>query len=157
QLMMGNSSADVSPTAAQMGRLVGLGYASKLYRQNRELEQLAQFSVKGNEVAFGTIGNASTAEGIFWEAFNACGVLQVPVAISVWDDGFGISVPNKYQMTKESISEICKGFQRDGKLPGYDIHVVKGWDYPALVEAYTKGVERVRKDHVPALFHIVDL
>ncbi len=157
QLMMNNSSADLSPTASQMARLVGLGYASKLYRQNKQLEQYSQFSVKGNEVAFGTIGNASTAEGIFWEAVNACGVLQVPVAISVWDDGYGISVPNKYQMTKESISEILRGFQRDKNLPGFDIHVVKGWDYPALVEAYTKGVEKCRKEHVPALFHIVDL
>lgn len=157
QLMMPNSSADMSPTGAQMGRLVGLGYASKLYRQNKHLEEYSQFSRRGDEVAFGTIGNASAAEGIFWEALNACGVLQVPVAISVWDDGFGISVPNKYQMTKESVSEIIKGFQRDQKAPGYDIYVVKGWDYPALVEAYTKGVEKVRKEHVPALFHVVEL
>lgn len=157
QLMMPNSSADVSPTGAQMGRLVGLGYASKLYRQNKHLEEYSQFSRRGDEVAFGTIGNASAAEGIFWEALNACGVLQVPVCISVWDDGYGISVPNKYQMTKESISEIIKGFQRDQKLQGYDIHVVKGWDYPALVEAYTKGVDKVRREHVPALFHIVEL
>jgi pyruvate/2-oxoglutarate/acetoin dehydrogenase E1 component/TPP-dependent pyruvate/acetoin dehydrogenase alpha subunit len=157
QLMMPNSSCDLSPTAAQMGRLVGLGYASKLYRANPQLAETSQFSLAGNEVAFGTIGNASTAEGIFWEALNACGVLQVPVAISVWDDGFGISVPNKYQMTKESISEICRGFQRDGKLPGFDIHVVKGNDYAALVEAYRTGIERVRREHVPALFHIVDL
>jgi pyruvate/2-oxoglutarate/acetoin dehydrogenase E1 component/TPP-dependent pyruvate/acetoin dehydrogenase alpha subunit len=159
QMMMANSSADLSPTAAQMGRLVGLGYASKLYRENKKLrsEQLAQFSVNGNEVAFGTIGNASAAEGIFWEALNACGVLQVPVAISVWDDGYGISVPNKYQMTKESISEVTRGFQRDDRLQGFDIYVVKGHDYPALVEAYAKGVEKVRKEHVPALFHIVDL
>jgi pyruvate/2-oxoglutarate/acetoin dehydrogenase E1 component/TPP-dependent pyruvate/acetoin dehydrogenase alpha subunit len=160
QLMMHNSSADLSPTGAQMARLVGLGYASKLYRQNKQLakdSQTSQFSVNGNEVAFGTIGNASAAEGIFWESLNACGVLQVPVAISVWDDGFGISVPNSYQMTKGSISEVIKGFQRDGKLNGFDIYVVKGWDYEALCEAYAKGIEKCRKEHVPCLFHIVEL
>jgi pyruvate/2-oxoglutarate/acetoin dehydrogenase E1 component/TPP-dependent pyruvate/acetoin dehydrogenase alpha subunit len=157
QLMLPNSSADVSPTAAQMGRLVGLGYASKLYRQNSGLTQLSQFSVAGNEVAFGMIGNASAAEGIFWEALNACGVLQVPVAMSVWDDGYGISVPNRYQMTKDSISEVLRGFHSEGKASGVDIHVLKGWDYQALVEGYTRGVERVRRDHVPALFHIVEL
>ncbi len=157
QLMMHNSSADMSPTAGQMSRLVGLAYASKLYRQNPELGKFSQFSVSGEEVAFGTIGNASTAEGVFWESLNACGVLQVPAAISVWDDGYGISVPNSYQMTKESISEITKGFQGDKNLAGIDIHVVKGWDYPALVEAYAKGVDKIRREHVPALFHIVEL
>ncbi len=157
QLMINNSSADISPTAGQMSRMVGLAYASKLYRQNPELGRFSQFSVTGNEVAFGTIGNASTAEGIFWESLNACGVLQVPAAMSVWDDGFGISVPNSYQMTKESISEITRGFQGDAKVAGVDIHVVKGWDYPALVEAYAKGIEKVRREHVPALFHIVEL
>lgn len=157
QLMMANTSADLSPTAAQMCRLVGLGYASKLYRQNKHLHDLSQFSLRGDEVAFGTIGNASAAEGIFWESLNACGVLQVPVAVSVWDDGYGISVPNRYQMTKESISEVAKGFQRADKVAGYDIYAVPGWDYAALVEAYAKGIERVRKEHVPALFHIYDL
>lgn len=157
QLMMNNSSSDISPTAGQMSRMVGLAYASKLYRQNPKLAEFSQFSLSGNEVAFGTIGNASTAEGIFWESLNACGVLQVPAAISVWDDGFGISVPNAYQMTKESISEITKGFQGDAKIAGVDIHVVKGWDYPALVEAYAKGIDKVRREHTPALFHIVEL
>lgn len=157
QLTMANSSADVSPTAAQMARLVGLGYASKLYRQNKELAAYSQFSRHGDEVAFGSIGNASAAEGIFWEALNATGVLQIPVAVSVWDDGYGISVPNKYQMTKESVSEVCRGFQQDGKLNGFDIYVAKGWDYPGLVEAYRKGIEKVRKEHVPALFHIIDV
>ena len=152
-----NSSSDLSPTAAQMAKLVGLGYASKIYRQNKLLDGNELFSNKGNEVAFGTIGNASAAEGIFWESLNACGVLQVPVAISVWDDGYGISVPNKYQMTKESVSEIIKGYQYEKGKGGVDIYVVKGWDYPALVEAYARGIERVRKEHIPALFHIIDL
>ena len=160
QLSGTNSSADLSPTAAQMGRLVGLGYASKLYRQNPQLQGIAtlgKFSRRGNEVAFGTIGNASAAEGLFWEALNACGVLQVPVAISVWDDGYGISVPNKYQMTKESISQVCSGFQGDSQHPGIDIYVVEGWDYPALLAAYQGGVAKVRSEHAPALFHIVNL
>lgn len=156
QLMMPNTSADMSPTAGQMARLVGLGYASKLYRGNEKLAELSQFSINGNEVAFGTIGNASAAEGVFWESLNACGVLQIPVAISVWDDGYGISVPNAYQMTKESISEVVAGFQR-GDKPGYDIYVVKGWDYPALVETYTRAIERVRKEHIPALIHVIEL
>jgi pyruvate/2-oxoglutarate/acetoin dehydrogenase E1 component/TPP-dependent pyruvate/acetoin dehydrogenase alpha subunit len=156
QLMMPNTSADMSPTAGQMARLVGLGYASKLYRGNEKLAELSQFSVNGNEVAFGTIGNASAAEGIFWEALNACGVLQIPVAISVWDDDYGISVPNKYQMTKESISEAAAGFRR-GDKPGYDIYVVKAWDYPALVETYARAIERVRKEHVPALIHVIEV
>ena len=160
QLSGANSSADLSPTAAQMSRLVGLGYASKLFRQNPQLRQateLSKFSRQGNEVAFGTIGNASAAEGLFWEALNACGVLQVPVAISVWDDGYGISVPNKYQMTKESVSAVCSGFQRDEQHPGFDIHVVEGWDYPALLRAYGDGIAKVRAEHVPALYHIINL
>lgn len=157
QLTQGNSSADISPTAAQMARLVGLGYASKLFRNNEKLADLKQFSINGNEVAFGTIGNASAAEGIFWEALNACGVLQIPVAISVWDDGYGISVPNKYQMSKESISEAAAGFARGEQQPGYDIYVVKGWDYPTLVTTYAKAIEKVRQEHVPALIHVVEL
>jgi pyruvate/2-oxoglutarate/acetoin dehydrogenase E1 component/TPP-dependent pyruvate/acetoin dehydrogenase alpha subunit len=157
QLMLSNSSADMSPTAGQMARSVGLAYASRLYRENKGLQNRSQFSVNGNEVSFATIGNASTAEGVFWESLNAAGAMQIPLAISVWDDGYGISVPNKYQMTKESISEITRGFVRDKHLPGIDLYVVKGWDYPALVDAYAKGIEKVRKEHVPALFHIVDL
>lgn len=157
QVAAPNSACDLSPTASQMGKLVGLGYASKLYRENQFLHGLAQFSNQGSEVAFATIGNASAAEGIFWEALNACGVLQVPVAISVWDDGFGISVPNRYQMTKESISEVLSGFEPSSGKRGIDIHVLKGWDYPALVQGYKAGVERIRANHAPALFHIVDL
>lgn len=157
QLDTPNVAADLSPTAAQMGRLVGLGYASKLYREVKELASSQQFSDQGNEVAFGMIGNASAAEGIFWESLNAAAVLQVPMAISVWDDGFGISVPNKYQMCKESISKAAQGFQQDGSLHGIDIYVVPGWDYPSLVETYTKGVEKVRSQHIPAMFHITEL
>jgi pyruvate/2-oxoglutarate/acetoin dehydrogenase E1 component/TPP-dependent pyruvate/acetoin dehydrogenase alpha subunit len=157
QLDTPNVAADLSPTAAQMGRLVGLGYASKLYREVKELASSRQFSDRGNEVAFGMIGNASAAEGIFWESLNAAAVLQVPMAISVWDDGFGISVPNKYQMCKESISKAAQGFQQDGSLHGIDIYVVPGWDYPSLVETYSKGVEKVRSQHIPAMFHITEL
>lgn len=153
-----NTAADLSPTGGQMARLVGLAYASKLYRkQQKALGHLTDFSISGNEVAFGTIGNASTSEGIFWEAVNAAGVLQIPMAISVWDDGYGISVPSKYQTTKESISEILKGFQRDKNGEGFDIYVVKGWDYEALCETYLKGIEKVRREHVPAIFHIVEM
>jgi pyruvate/2-oxoglutarate/acetoin dehydrogenase E1 component/TPP-dependent pyruvate/acetoin dehydrogenase alpha subunit len=157
QLNGPNSAADLSPTAAQMAKLVGLGYASKLYRENKDLSLFKDFSVNGNEVAFGMIGNASAAEGIFWESLNACGVLQVPVAISVWDDGYGISVPNKYQMTKESISEVTRGFHPAPGGVGVDIYVVKGWDYEALVDTYTQGIDKVRKYHKPALFHVTDL
>ncbi len=152
-----NSSADISTTGGQMARLVGLAYASKLYKQNRELDYLKNFSVSGNEVAFGTIGNASTSEGVFFEAFNAAGVLQIPMAISVWDDGFGISVPAKYQTTKESISEILKGFQREEGTNGYEIFKVRGWDYPALCETYLKAIEICRNEHVPVLIHVTEV
>lgn len=157
QTEMYNSSADISPTGGQMARLLGLAYASKLYRQNKALHKWSEFSHKGNEVAFGTIGNASTSEGVFWETLNAAGVLQVPMAVSVWDDGYGISVPNSYQMTKGSISEIIKGFQHTDVAPGIDIYVVNGWDYQALVETYRKGIEKCRRDHVPCLFHVVEI
>jgi TPP-dependent pyruvate/acetoin dehydrogenase alpha subunit len=154
---MPNSTADVSNVAGWMPRLVGLAYASKLYRQNPQLNSAQDgFSVDGNEVAFGTIGDAATSEGPFWEAINAIGVLQVPVAMSVWDDGYGISVPISAETTKASISDILRGFTPDDR-PGIDIHVVPGWDYPALVEAYVNGVERVRREHKPALFHINEL
>ncbi|HEY9083807.1 MAG TPA: thiamine pyrophosphate-dependent enzyme [Vicingaceae bacterium] len=155
---MKNSSADISPTAGQMSRLVGLAQASKVYRNNKELVSFTNFSNKGNEVAFGTIGDASTSEGPFWEAINAIGVLQVPVVMSVWDDGHGISVPQKYQTTKENISEILKGFQRDkGKNNGYEIFKVKAWDYPALVETYEKAVKIAREEHCPVLVHVVEV
>ena len=152
-----NTSSDIAPTGGQMARLVGLAYASKLYRQNPELAYLKNFSLKGNEVAFGTIGNASTSEGIFFEAFNAAGVLQVPMAISVWDDGYGISVPAKYQTTKEDISEVLKGFQREEGGTGYEIFKVKGWDYPALCETYQRAIQVCREEHVPVLIHVTEV
>jgi pyruvate/2-oxoglutarate/acetoin dehydrogenase E1 component/TPP-dependent pyruvate/acetoin dehydrogenase alpha subunit len=149
-----NSSADISPTAGQMPRLVGLAWASKLYRNNPDLASLRGFSVNGNEVAFGTIGDASTSEGIFFEAINAAGVLQIPMAISVWDDGYGISVPARHQTTKQNISEILRGFERNDKGEGYVILRAKGWDYPGLCEMYEQGVRICREEHVPVLFHV---
>lgn len=151
-----NSSSDVSPTGSQMPRLLGLAMASKQYRnipslQNAEFEK---FSKKGNEIAFGTIGDASTSEGMFWETINAAGVMQVPMIVSVWDDGYGISVPIGYQTTKNSISEALKGMQRDEKSKGYEIIKVKAWDYAALCEAYEKAAALCRKEHVPVLMHI---
>jgi pyruvate/2-oxoglutarate/acetoin dehydrogenase E1 component/TPP-dependent pyruvate/acetoin dehydrogenase alpha subunit len=152
-----NSSADISPTAGQMPRLLGLAQASKIYRNVRGLEHLTNFSNEGNEVAWGTIGNASTSEGLFFETINAAGVLQVPMVISVWDDEYGISVHAKYQTTKENISEILKGFQRDKENNGYEIMTVKGWDYPALVETYEKASAIAREEHVPVLIHVLEL
>lgn len=152
-----NSSSDISPTASQMPRLVGLAWASKLYRQNPELHHMTSFSNNGNEVAFGTIGDASTSEGVFFEAINAAGVLQIPMAISIWDDGFGISVPARYQTTKQNISEILKGFERNENGPGYLILRARGWDYPALCEMYLKGISICRKEHVPVLFHVQEM
>ena len=152
-----NSSADISPTAGQMPRLLGLAYASKLYRENKELSEFEDFSIKGNEVAFGTIGNASTSEGHFWETMNAAGVLQVPVVMSVWDDEFGISVPQKYHTIKESISDALRGFQRSKDKPGFEIFKVKAWDYPALLETYKKAVDTSRKKHIPCLIHVVEV
>ena len=140
-----NSSADISPTAGQMPRLLGLAQASKVYRNVKELENAANFSTKGNEVAWGTIGNASTSEGIFFETINAAGVLQVPMVMSVWDDEYGISVHAKYQTTKESISEILKGFQRDEKNKGYEIIVVNGWDYVHLIDVYQRAAKISRR------------
>ncbi|WP_162128499.1 alpha-ketoacid dehydrogenase subunit alpha/beta [Flavobacterium phycosphaerae] len=152
-----NSSADISPTAGQMPRLLGLAQASKIYRNVRGLEDFNKFSKEGNEVAWGTIGNASTSEGLFFETINAAGVLQVPMVMSVWDDEYGISVHARYQTTKESISEILKGFQRDEDNNGYEIMTVKGWDYPALVETYQKASAIAREQHVPVLIHVDEL
>lgn len=152
-----NSSADISPTAGQMPRLVGLAQASKLYRNNPGLSHLDNFSISGNEVAFGTIGNASTSEGHFFESINAAGVLQIPMAISIWDDGYGISVHAKYQTTKENISEILKGFQRDEKGEGFEIFRVNGWDYPSLCETYEKAIAICREQHVPVMIHVQEL
>ncbi|MDB4902898.1 MAG: transketolase [Mucilaginibacter sp.] len=152
-----NCAADISTTGGHMPRLLGLAYASKLYRQNKELEYLKNFSVNGNEVAFGTIGNGSTSEGLFFEAFNAAGVLQVPMAISVWDDAYAISVPAKLQTTKEDISEILKGFQREDGTNGYEIFKVKGWDYVALCETYERAIAICREQHVPVLIHVIEM
>jgi 2-oxoisovalerate dehydrogenase E1 component len=152
-----NTSSDISPTASQMPRLVGLAQASKLYRELKDIKDAKQFSNNGNEVAFGTIGNASSAEGMFWEAVNAIGVLQVPAVISIWDDDYGISVPNEFQLTSD-LSRMLSGFQRskDGD-DGFDIYTVAGWDYPALINAYTKAAASARKDHVPAILHVNEL
>ncbi|RWW96658.1 alpha-ketoacid dehydrogenase subunit alpha/beta [Flavobacterium cerinum] len=152
-----NSSADISPTAGQMPRLLGLAQASKIYRNVIGVENNSNFSVNGNEIAWGTIGNASTSEGLFFETINAAGVLQVPMVISVWDDEYGISVHARYQTTKENISEILKGFQRDENAKGYEIITVKGWDYPELVSAYERAAEIARTEHVPVLMHINQL
>lgn len=152
-----NTSADISPTAGQMPRLLGLAQASKVYRNVKELESFTEFSIKGNEVAFGTIGDSSTSEGLFWETFNAAGVLQVPMAMSVWDDGYGISVPKKYQTTKESISTVLSGFQREKGTNGYEIFKVDGWNYPELCETYEKAIHLCRTEHVPVLIHVENL
>jgi len=151
-----NSSSDISPTAGQMPRLLGLAQASKIYR-NVDGIAAEKFSKDGNEVAWGTIGNASTSEGHFWETINAAGVLQVPMVMNVWDDEYGISVHARHQTTKENISEILKGFQRDENNEGYEILVVKGWDYPALVDAYEKASQIARKEHCPVLIHVIEL
>lgn len=152
-----NSSADISPTGGQMPRLVGLAYASKLFRQNKALHSLKNFTNKGNEVAFGTIGNASTSEGLFFEAVNAAGVLKIPMVVSVWDDEYGISVPAEYQTTKKSISKVLEGFKLDENGDGFIFRTAKAWDYAALCEMYLKGVAEVRKNHIPALFHITEV
>ena len=152
-----NSSADISPTAGQMPRLLGLAYASKLFRQNKDLNQFKTLSVNGNEVAFGSIGDASTSEGYFWETINAAGVLQVPMAVSVYDDGYGISVPKKYQTTKGSISEILKGFETEKDKPGIRIFKGKGWDYPGLIKLYEEGIAICREQHTPVVFHIEEV
>jgi pyruvate/2-oxoglutarate/acetoin dehydrogenase E1 component/TPP-dependent pyruvate/acetoin dehydrogenase alpha subunit len=151
-----NSSADISPTAGQMPRLLGLAQASKIYRHVDGIDT-TNFSVKGNEVAWGTIGNASTSEGVFFETINAAGVLQVPMVINIWDDEYGISVHAKHQTTKENISEILKGFQRDEKGNGYEVLKVNGWDYPALMETYQKASKIAREEHVPVMIHVVQL
>lgn len=152
-----NSSADISPTAGQMPRLLGLAEASKVYRENEGLKDWNKFSNKGDEIAWGTIGNASTSEGLFFETINAAGVLQVPMVISIWDDDYGISVHSKYQTTKENISEILKGFQRNDDDKGYEIIRVKGWNYIELIEAYKKADRIAREEHVPVMIHVNEL
>ena len=151
-----NHSGDISPTGSQMPRLLGLAQASKVYREHKT-QNSPKFSNEGNEIAWGTIGNASTSEGMFFETINAAGVLQVPMVISIWDDGYGISVSNKDQTTKESISEALQGFQRTDTEKGLEIIRVKGWDYLALIEAYEKAATLARTEHVPVMVHVTEL
>jgi len=153
-----NSAADLSPVAAHMPRALGLAYASTLYRADPALREAASgFSANGEEITFATIGNAGTSEGLFWETLNAAGVLQIPLLVSVWDDGYGISVPNELQTTKSSISRALAGFQREAGSSGFDIRVVKGWDYPALVEVYAEVAAEVRREQRPALIHVIEM
>lgn len=152
-----NSVSDISTTGGQMARSVGLGLASKLYRENPELSYLKYFSDNGNEVIYCTVGNASTSEGVFWETVNAVGVKQIPLVISIWDDGYGISVPNEIQTTKADISEVLRGFQRDHKGEGFEIFKVKGWDYPGLCETYEKASKIAREQHIPCLIHVTEM
>jgi 2-oxoisovalerate dehydrogenase E1 component len=152
-----NSSSDISPTAGQMPRLVGLAYASKLFKNNPALAVYKDLSNQGNEIAFGTIGNASTSEGMFFEAINAAGVLQVPMLMSVWDDEYGISVPKEYQTTKGSISKILAGFQRTSTEKGFEIFTVRGWDYQALLQTYERAEKICREEHVPVLVHVIEM
>ncbi len=153
-----NSSSDISPTGAQMPRLVGLAYASRLYRELEELHKFTEFSRSGNEIAFGTIGNAATAQGVFWESINAAGVLQAPLLLSIWDDEYGISVHNERQMVKQCVSDLLLGFQRPpGTRDGIDIYLVRGWDYLKLIETYLNVSERMRKEHIPAVIHVIEL
>ena len=151
-----NSSADISPTAGQMPRLLGLAQASKIYREVKGIDT-TNFSKSGNEIAWGTIGNASTSEGLFFETINAAGVLQVPMVISIWDDDYGISVHARHQTTKENISEILKGFQRDKDHKGYEIFRVDGWNYPELMDTYQRAAKIARKEHVPVMIHVQEL
>jgi TPP-dependent pyruvate/acetoin dehydrogenase alpha subunit len=153
-----NSSIDVSPTGEQMPRLVGLGYASRLYRELESLHHLTDFSRQGNEVAFGTIGNASCAEGLFWESLNAIGVLQAPVIVSIWDDGYGISVPNELQVLGGNLTELLQGFRRRDDLPGgYHLHTVRGWDYATLLSVYRRAADNARNGRIPAIVHVVEM
>ena len=152
-----NAAADVSPTAAQMPKLLGLAFASKLFRNNKGLKELTDFSVNGNEVAWGTIGNASTSEGMFFETMNAAGVLQVPMVVAIWDDGFGISVPQEFHTTKGSISEALLGFQRTDTEKGFEILRVKGWDYEGLMQSFASAGQFARESHVPVLLHVEEM
>lgn len=155
---MYNSATDVSPTGSQMPRLVGLAYASRLYRELDELKPFTQFSNKGQEIAFGTIGNAACAEGMFWETINAVGVLKAPMVLSIWDDDYGISVANEHQLTKGNIGELISGFQRDANSKtGFELYSVHGWDYPNLIKTYLEAAANTRKDHIPSIIHVMEL
>jgi 2-oxoisovalerate dehydrogenase E1 component len=163
QTKMYNTASDISPTAAQMPRAVGLAYASVIYRNLKELQDQKDFSINGNEITFATIGNASSAEGLFWESVNAIGVLKAPAIITIYDDGYGISVPNQFQMVKENIGTLLRGFERNPSAPlekvqnGYDHYTVRAWDYPALLETYLSAAEIAREYHIPALVHVIDV
>ena len=152
-----NVAADMAPTASQMPHSLGLALASKLFRHSKVLKNKTELSSNGNEVCFCTIGDASTSEGHFWETVNAAGVMQVPLAIFIWDDGYGISVPTKYQTTKGSISSALKGLQKKNDTNGIDIYTVKGWDYASLCEVFEEGLQKVRDTHVPAVFHVEEV
>ncbi|MVT10957.1 alpha-ketoacid dehydrogenase subunit alpha/beta [Chitinophaga tropicalis] len=152
-----NTATDMSPTAAQMPRALGLAFASKLFREVDVLQSFSHLSHNGNEVCFATIGDASTSEGHFWETMNAAGVLQVPLAVFVWDDGYGISVPRKYQTTKDSISAALEGFRKTEDSNGFDIYNVKGWDYAGMCEVFEAGIRKIRETHIPALFHVEEM
>lgn len=152
-----NISSDISPTGSQMPRGLGLAFASKVFRNNKQLHSFSHLSNRGDEVCFTTIGDASTSEGLFWETINAAGVLQVPLAVFVWDDGYGISVPKEYQTTKSSISEILKGFQKTDDSNGIHIYKVKGWDYAAMCETFEEGIRFTRMNHIPVVFHVEEL
>ncbi len=155
---MKNSASDISCVSGQMPRIVGLGYASKLYRENKNLSDMQNFSINGNEVIFGTIGDASTSEGHFWESINACGVLQIPVIMSIWDDGYGISVPSEYHTTRNDLSKALSGFQRSSnKENGFELFTVKAWDYVGLLNAYSKAERLARNEHVPSIIHVKDV
>lgn len=153
-----NTSADVSPTASQMPRLVGLAYASRLYREIDALREMTTFSQNGREIAWGTIGNASCAEGMFWESLNAIGVLRAPAVITIYDDGYGISVSNEHQVLKQDLSALLSGFRRDPQSgEGFELYTVAGWDYEALIDAYQRAAHHAREDHVPAIIHVTEL
>ena len=152
-----NISSDIAPTAGQMVRGLGLAFASKAFRNIPGLQQFFDLSDNGNEVCFCTIGDASTSEGQFWETINAAGVMQVPLAVFVWDDGYGISVPKKYQTTKGSISEALSGMQKENDSNGFNIYKVKGWDYAGMCETFEEGIRLARETHTPALFHVEEL
>src|SRR5687767_478798 len=152
-----NISSDISTTAGQMSRALGLAFASKCFRQVKELNQFSHLSNKGNEVCFCTIGDASTSEGQFWETINAAGVLQVPLVIFVWDDGYGISVPKKYQTTKGSISGALSGMQKEEMTNGLNIYKVRGWDYAGMCEVFDEGLKLARENHVPVIFHVDEI
>ncbi|MBK7559535.1 MAG: transketolase [Chitinophagaceae bacterium] len=152
-----NSSSDIAPTGGQMPRALGLAFASKAFRKIKATHHLTNLSNNGNEVCFCTIGDASTSEGHFWETINAAGVLQVPLAVFVWDDGYGISVPKKYQTTKASISDALKGFQKKEGTNGIDIYKLKGWDYAGMCEILEPAIQKIRDTHTPAIFHVEEI